>query len=271
VIAALRGATTLPIAAYQVSGEYAMLKAASERGWLDEKRAVLESLLGIRRAGADVILTYYARQAASWLAGEWTWRLCGSEAAVRRVAVRCEGPTEETFTERVPAPTLVAQGVYLDPRLFGRIGGDVRWPRIRRDILACLKSDREAVCPLFEAWVRAARGAGGESRGRGRMPAMTEEDLSRRVHVVVTLKIRPGTEEQVLSAFKTVAAATRQGGGVRALRAVPLDRRRELRFVLVEEWRDQEGLDAHLQLPHVRELLGGDAAGARRAAERCRC
>ena len=70
VIAALRGATHLPIAAYQVSGEYAMLKAASERGWLDEKRAVLESLLGIRRAGADVILTYYARQAASWLAGE---------------------------------------------------------------------------------------------------------------------------------------------------------------------------------------------------------
>jgi len=69
VIAALRGATHLPIAAYQVSGEYAMLKAASERGWLDEKRAVLESLLGIRRAGADVILTYYARQAATWLAG----------------------------------------------------------------------------------------------------------------------------------------------------------------------------------------------------------
>jgi porphobilinogen synthase len=69
VIAALRAATTLPIAAYQVSGEYAMLKAASERGWLDEKRAVLESLLGIRRAGADVILTYYARQAATWLAG----------------------------------------------------------------------------------------------------------------------------------------------------------------------------------------------------------
>ena len=70
VIAALRGATHLPIAAYQVSGEYAMLKAASERGWLDEKRAALESLLGIRRAGADVILTYYAKQAASWLAGE---------------------------------------------------------------------------------------------------------------------------------------------------------------------------------------------------------
>jgi porphobilinogen synthase len=69
VVRALREATTLPIAAYQVSGEYAMLKAASERGWLDERRAVLESLLGIRRAGADVVLTYYARQAAQWLAG----------------------------------------------------------------------------------------------------------------------------------------------------------------------------------------------------------
>jgi porphobilinogen synthase len=68
VIRRVREATTLPVAAYQVSGEYAMLKAASRAGWLDERRVVLESLLGIRRAGADVILTYYARQAARWLA-----------------------------------------------------------------------------------------------------------------------------------------------------------------------------------------------------------
>jgi porphobilinogen synthase len=70
VIRLLREATTLPVAAYQVSGEYAMLKAASERGWLDEKRVVLESLTSIRRAGADIILSYYARQASAWLAGE---------------------------------------------------------------------------------------------------------------------------------------------------------------------------------------------------------
>jgi porphobilinogen synthase len=68
VIRALREATTLPVAAYQVSGEYAMLKAAAQRGWLDERSAVLESLLSIRRAGADLILTYYARDAAGWLA-----------------------------------------------------------------------------------------------------------------------------------------------------------------------------------------------------------
>ena len=68
IIRRLRDNTTLPVAAYQVSGEYATLKAASERGWLDERRVVLESLLGIRRAGADIILTYYARQAARWLA-----------------------------------------------------------------------------------------------------------------------------------------------------------------------------------------------------------
>lgn len=67
IISLLRNNTTLPVAAYQVSGEYAMLKAASANGWLDERRAVLESLLGIRRAGADVIFTYYARQAAEWL------------------------------------------------------------------------------------------------------------------------------------------------------------------------------------------------------------
>jgi len=57
----------LPVAAYQVSGEYAMLKAAAEKGWLDEPRVVLESLTAIRRAGADIIFTYYARQAAGWL------------------------------------------------------------------------------------------------------------------------------------------------------------------------------------------------------------
>ena len=67
VIRAVREHTTLPVAAYQVSGEYAMLKAAAQNGWLDERKAALESLLGIRRAGADVILTYYARQAAQWL------------------------------------------------------------------------------------------------------------------------------------------------------------------------------------------------------------
>ena len=60
VIAELRAATTLPVAAYQVSGEYAMLKAAGERGWIDERACLAESLIAIRRAGADLILTYGA-------------------------------------------------------------------------------------------------------------------------------------------------------------------------------------------------------------------
>ncbi|MHC4471624.1 MAG: porphobilinogen synthase [Planctomycetota bacterium] len=59
-----------PTAAYQVSGEYAMLVAAAERGWLDYERAVTESVLSIRRAGADVILTYFAKDLARWLRGE---------------------------------------------------------------------------------------------------------------------------------------------------------------------------------------------------------
>lgn len=57
----------LPLAAYNVSGEYAMLKAAAERGWLDERTTVLESLTAIKRAGADLILTYHAKDAARWL------------------------------------------------------------------------------------------------------------------------------------------------------------------------------------------------------------
>ena len=59
-----------PTFAYQVSGEYAMIKAAAERGWLDEKSAVLESLLSIRRAGADAILSYFSIDAARWLKGQ---------------------------------------------------------------------------------------------------------------------------------------------------------------------------------------------------------
>jgi porphobilinogen synthase len=58
----------LPTAAYQVSGEYAMLKAAAANGWIDEPRAMLETLTSIRRAGADIVITYYARAAARALA-----------------------------------------------------------------------------------------------------------------------------------------------------------------------------------------------------------
>ncbi len=70
VIALLRQHTTLPIAAYHVSGEYLMLKAAAASGWLDEKQTTLETLLSIRRAGADIILTYAAPQVAEWLREE---------------------------------------------------------------------------------------------------------------------------------------------------------------------------------------------------------
>ncbi|WP_036505988.1 porphobilinogen synthase [Nocardia aobensis] len=57
----------VPVAAYQISGEYAMITAAAERGWIDRRGAILESLLGIRRAGADIVLTYWATGAAHWL------------------------------------------------------------------------------------------------------------------------------------------------------------------------------------------------------------
>ena len=60
----------LPIAAYNVSGEYAMIKAAAEKGWIDEKQAALESLVSIKRAGASLILTYWAKDAATWIKEE---------------------------------------------------------------------------------------------------------------------------------------------------------------------------------------------------------
>jgi porphobilinogen synthase len=67
IVRRVKEATGAPVAAYHVSGEYAMLKAAAQNGWLDERAAVLEALTSIRRAGADAILTYYAKEAAAWL------------------------------------------------------------------------------------------------------------------------------------------------------------------------------------------------------------
>jgi len=66
VVRAVREAIDVPVAAYNVSGEYAMVKAAAQRGWIDEERIVKETLLSIRRAGADVILTYHAKDFARW-------------------------------------------------------------------------------------------------------------------------------------------------------------------------------------------------------------
>ena len=68
VVAKVRSHIDLPVATYNVSGEYAMVKAAAQNGWIDEKRIVLESLTSMKRAGADIIITYHAMDAARWLA-----------------------------------------------------------------------------------------------------------------------------------------------------------------------------------------------------------
>ena len=67
VIRRVRESTDLPVAAYNVSGEYSMLKAAVQNGWLDEERVVLEALTGIKRAGAEIIISYHAPEVARWL------------------------------------------------------------------------------------------------------------------------------------------------------------------------------------------------------------
>jgi porphobilinogen synthase len=68
VVRAVAEMSPVPVAAYQVSGEYSMVEAAAARGWLDRQRTILESLTSIRRAGADIVLTYWAAEAAGWLA-----------------------------------------------------------------------------------------------------------------------------------------------------------------------------------------------------------
>ena len=70
VVRAVREQTQLPLLAYNVSGEYSMMKAAARQGWIDERKAVLEALTGMRRAGADAIISYHAKDAAGWLSSE---------------------------------------------------------------------------------------------------------------------------------------------------------------------------------------------------------
>jgi porphobilinogen synthase len=67
LVAAARSAFDVPVAAYQVSGEYSMVEAAAAHGWIERERAVLETLTSVRRAGADVVLTYWATEAAQLL------------------------------------------------------------------------------------------------------------------------------------------------------------------------------------------------------------
>jgi porphobilinogen synthase len=71
VLRAVREAVDVPVAAYNISGEYSMVEAAAERGWIDREAAILESLTAFRRAGADVILSYWAVEAARLLSSSW--------------------------------------------------------------------------------------------------------------------------------------------------------------------------------------------------------
>src|ERR1700712_1380834 len=72
IVSRVKAETGYPLAAYQVSGEFAMIHAAAQRGWIDLERAMMESLVGIRRAGADIVITYFAREAAELLARKGT-------------------------------------------------------------------------------------------------------------------------------------------------------------------------------------------------------
>ena len=69
VLRDLRNQSDLPLVAYNVSGEYSMVKAAAAQGWIDERAIVMESLIGMKRAGADLIITYFAKDVAGYLKG----------------------------------------------------------------------------------------------------------------------------------------------------------------------------------------------------------
>ena len=103
VIARVRQSTDMPLAAYNVSGEYAMIKAAARLGWLDEERAMMEALLSIKRAGADIIITYFAKDAVRLLARRWCEDARGK--AMRIGGGMANGRTLRTVSGRAVRPT----------------------------------------------------------------------------------------------------------------------------------------------------------------------
>jgi porphobilinogen synthase len=86
VIAAARARFDVPVAAYNVSGEYSMVRAAGRAGWIDERRVTMEILTSIRRAGASQIITYHAKDAARWLHEENGWTVTRAPSRSRAVA-----------------------------------------------------------------------------------------------------------------------------------------------------------------------------------------
>ena len=189
VVRAVREATNVPLAAYNVSGEYAMVKAAERNGWIDGKRVTLEILTSIRRAGADLILTYHAE-------GEWRARprVAGREEAPKlRSAER--PPVLRTLSLFERAKKRMPGGVSSPVRSFASVGGD-----------AVLREE----------------GEGSDPRRRGRKP------VRRLRHVVRAADLRPRAERgdgggpEGASARHVVRRADeRRGGAGRAGRHGP--------------------------------------------------
>ena len=117
VVRAVRERTDLPLLAYNVSGEYAMVKAAARLGWMDERRLVLEMLTGIRRAGADAIITYHAKDAAAWLA----------EEAGTMTELKTTRPTAASERLFAASQRVIPGGVNSPVRAFRGVGGTPRF------------------------------------------------------------------------------------------------------------------------------------------------
>ena len=115
VIADVRAAFDVPVAAYHVSGEYAMVKAAAQLGWIDGEAVALEHLLAIKRAGADAILTYFARDVAEWLASSCAPMTDWFRAAQARIPGGVNSPVR-AFGAVGGAPFFVARGARRDDR-----------------------------------------------------------------------------------------------------------------------------------------------------------
>ena len=214
VVRAVRERTSLPLAAYNVSGEYSMVKAAARLGWIDERRVVLEIADGMRRAGADAIITYHAKDVAAWLAED--------RADDRRCAPR--GPPPPPSALFAAAQRVLPGGVNSPVRAFRGVGGTPRF--IARGEGACARGRRRqpvrrpgAVVGPADPGPRPSRGAGGRRRGGGpRAPPTAPRPswrsrLAERVvatfpsHRDGALREQSGTEA-TMSAVRLARAAT---------------------------------------------------------------
>ena len=197
VIRRIKDATSMPVAAYNVSGEYAMVKAAAAAGYIDERATVLEALTSIRRAGADIVITYHAKEAARWL------RVTGTPASDRSCAVASEGAAVALDDLDKRLLNLMQGAFPIAPRPYRHVATEAGIDRGRGD------GARPASCSTSGSSARSRRSS---TPGR----SATRRCWSRRRSIPTTRGARPTSSTSIPGSRTTTCETTSSTSGSRS-------------------------------------------------------